>query len=418
MAIYNPYTDMLHTMDKAAKIMGLEKNDYEVLRYPEKELKVSIPVQMDSGEVKIYSGYRVQHSSLLGASKGGLRFHPDEDQEEMKALAAWMTIKNALANLPYGGGKGGVQVDPQLLSERELERLTRGFTRQIASIIGVDRDIPAPDVNTNPQVMAWIADEYSLLTGTWSPGVVTGKPVALGGSMGRAEATGRGCVFTLENYLRKVDKQISDCTVAVQGFGNVGSVGSLLMHQQGAKIIAIGDAQGAIYNPAGIDVEAAFAYANAHNKSLKGYAEHGLQPITNEEILQLDVDVLYLAALENQLNENNMASVKARIILEGANGPTTAEADLYFYENGTVVLPDVLANAGGVIVSYYEWVQNRQSYYWDEDEVNQKLHKNMSKSFEEVWKAIHEYNVPARLACYIVALRRLVAVYKLRGHNG
>ncbi len=418
MAKYNPYEDMLKNLDSAAEVMGLSRGDYEQFRHPERELKVTFPVQMDDGRVEVFSGYRVQHSTMLGSAKGGLRFHPDEDQEEVKALAAWMTIKNAVANLPYGGGKGGVQVDPKTLSQREVERLTRQFVRRIAPIIGPDADVPAPDVNTNPQIMGWIVDEYSALKGTWSPAVVTGKPVALGGSLGRTEATGRGCMFTLQSYLETKGKTLEGLTVSVQGFGNVGSVGALLMHREGAKIVAIGDAVQCLYNPAGLDVEAAFVYANSHGRSLAGYTEAGATNITMHELLTADVDVLYVAALENQLNASNMAEVRAKVILEGANGPTDAEADKYFYEHGIDVLPDVLANGGGVVVSYYEWVQNREGFYWTEEEVNGYLHRNMKKSFNEVWDVIAQYNVRPRLACYIVALRRLVEVAKLRGFNG
>lgn len=418
MAKYNPYEDMLKNLDAAAEVMGLAREEYEQLRHPERELKVTFPVQMDDGRVEVFSGYRVQHSTTLGAAKGGLRFHPDEDQEEVKALAAWMTIKNAVANLPYGGGKGGVQVDPKPLSARELERLTRQFVRRIAPIIGPDADVPAPDVNTNPQIMSWIVDEFSALQGKWSPAVVTGKPVAVGGSLGRTEATGRGCVFTLQSYLEKKGKELAGLTVAVQGFGNVGSVGALLMHQGGAKIVAIGDAVQCLYKPEGLNIPEAFAYANSHGRSLEGYVEEGATNISMAELLASEVDVLYMAALENQLNASNMADVRAKVILEGANGPTDADADKYFYEHGIDVLPDVLANAGGVVVSYYEWVQNREGFYWTEDEVNTYLHRNMKKSFEEVWGAIEQYGVRSRLACYIVALRRLVEVAKLRGFNG
>ena len=417
MAKYNPYEDMLKNLDSAAEVMGLSRGDYEQFRHPERELKVTFPVQMDDGRVEVFSGYRVQHSTMLGSAKGGLRFHPDEDQEEVKALAAWMTIKNAVANLPYGGGKGGVQVDPKTLSQREVERLTRQFVRRIAPIIGPDADVPAPDVNTNPQIMGWIVDEYSALKGTWSPAVVTGKPVALGGSLGRTEATGRGCMFTLQSYLETKGKTLEGLTVSVQGFGNVGSVGALLMHREGAKIVAIGDAVQCLYNPEGLDVEAAFVYANSHGRSLAGYTEAGATNITMHELLTADVDVLYVAALENQLNASNMAEVRAKVILEGANGPTDAEADKYFYEHGIDVLPDVLANGGGVVVSYYEWVQNKASFYWTEEEVNERLTKNMQNSFEAVWEMQHKYNVPPRQAAYMVALERLVVETRWRGYN-
>lgn len=265
MSTYNPYENMLNTLDEAAEKLGYTRNDYEVLRHPERELTVSLPVKMDDGHIEVYSGYRVQHSTILGSAKGGLRFHPDSDENEVRALAAWMTIKNAIAHLPYGGGKGGIKVDPHKLSQRELERLTRTFVRAISPIIGVEKDVPAPDVNTNPQIMAWFVDEYSALQGKWTPGVVTGKPIQVGGSLGRNEATGRGCMFTLKSYLTLKNKKLSDITLAVQGFGNVGSVGALLMHREGAKIVGIGDINGGLYKADGLDIEKAYEYANSHN---------------------------------------------------------------------------------------------------------------------------------------------------------
>lgn len=411
---YNPYEDMLRTMDLAAESMGMPREEYEILRYPEREIKVAIPLTMDNGERRVYHGYRIQHSSLLGPYKGGLRFHADEDQNEVKTLAAWMTIKTAIAGIPYGGGKGGITVDPKTLSKGELERLTRGFVDKIAAVIGPDKDIPAPDVNTNPKIMAWIVDEYSKIAQEWSPGVVTGKPIEIGGSLGRTEATGRGCVFTLESYLDKVGQELAGLKIAVQGFGNVGSVGALLMHEKGAKIVAVGDADVVIYNPEGLDIPKAFEYANSHGRSLLGYEEENMQVIERSELLTLDVDALYMAALENQLNEGNMRDIKAKIIIEGANGPTTSEADKYFHENGIMVLPDVLCNGGGVVGSYFEWVQNKAGYYWSEEEFNQKLKANMDKSFKAVWDVMQEFNAPPRMACYMFALKRLVEVIKLR----
>lgn len=418
MAKYNPYENLLNTLDEAAKTLGYERNDYEVIRHPERELTVSVPIRMDDGHVEVFSGYRVQHSTILGSSKGGLRFHPDADENEVRALAGWMTIKNAIAHLPYGGGKGGIKVDPHKLSQRELERLTRGFVRAISPIIGVEKDVPAPDVNTNPQIMAWIVDEFSALQGQWTPGVVTGKPLQVGGSLGRNEATGRGCMFTLKSYLEKKGKKMSDVTMAVQGFGNVGSVGALLMHREGAKVVGIGDINGCFYNPKGLDVEAAYQYANSHGRSLKGYEEPGMKVISMPELLALEVDVLYMAALENQLNAGNMETIRAKIILEGANGPTTNEADKYFVEHGIDVLPDVLTNSGGVVVSYYEWVQNKAGFYWTEEEVNAKLEQNMKTSFEEVWAMQEEYKVYPRLAAYMVALKRLTETRNMKGYLG
>ena len=418
MSQYNPYQNLLQTLDEAAKTLGYEQNDYEVLRHPERELTVALPIRMDDGQIQVFTGYRTQHSTILGPAKGGLRFHPDSDEHEVRALAGWMTIKNAIAHLPYGGGKGGIKVDPKKLSLREQERLTRAFVRAIRPIIGVEKDVPAPDVNTNPQIMAWFADEYSALEGRWTPGVVTGKPLQVGGSLGRNEATGRGCMLTLKSYLEKKGKKLADISLAVQGFGNVGSVGSLLMHREGAKIVAIGDVNGCFYNPNGLDIEAAYEYANANGRSLAGYSESGMSMISMAEMLALEVDVLYMAALENQLNAENMHTIRAKVILEGANGPTTHDADKHFFANGIDVLPDVLTNGGGVVVSYYEWVQNKAGFYWSEDEVNEKLAKNMKMSFDEVWNMQEQYQVYPRLAAYMVALRRLTETRNLKGFIG
>lgn len=415
MAGYDPYQTMLNVLDEAASQLQLDSQLYEFVRYPERELTVSLPLVKDDGTVQVYSGYRVQHSSARGPAKGGIRFHPEANENEVKALAAWMSIKCAIADIPYGGAKGGIQVDPQTLSKRDLERLTRLYVQRIAPFIGTDTDVPAPDVNTNAQVMAWIVDEYSKLQGKWEPGVVTGKPLEIGGSLGRNEATGRGLCYTLLSYLDTLGKKAADITMAVQGFGNVGSVGALLMHREGVKITAIGDVHGSLYNPNGIDIEAAYVYANSHGRSLKGYVEEGVTIIPNEELLRLPVDVLFMAALENQLNEKTMKGVKASVILEGANGPTTKEADAYFLEQGIEVLPDVMANVGGVVGSYYEWVQNKTGLYWTEEEYNQKLKENMKKSFEAVWKMKAEHGVTSRLACYMIALQRIVQAQQLRG---
>ncbi len=418
MAEYNPYENMLHVLDKAAETLGLSKNDYEFVRYPERELTVSLPIVMDDGHVEVFSGYRVQHSTARGAAKGGIRFHPASDENEVKALAAWMTIKNAIGNIPYGGAKGGIRVDPKKLSQRELARLTRTYVRRIAPFIGPDKDVPAPDVNTNGQIMAWIADEYSAVTGEWTPGVVTGKPIVTGGSLGRNEATGRGLTYTLETWCEKKGIPMNSLTLAVQGFGNVGSVGALLMHQAGVKVIAIGDIDGSLYNPGGIDVEAAYTYANSHGRSLKGYTEAGSTVIPNPELLKLPVDVLFMAALENQLHEGTMEGVQAKVVLEGANGPTTEEADAYFEKKGIEVLPDVMSNVGGVVGSYYEWVQNKTGLYWTEEEYNERLKKNMRESYEAVDAIRKEYGVTYRLASYMLALKRVVEAQNARGFLG
>lgn len=418
MSNYNPYENMLHVLDQAADHLGLTANQYEFVRHPERELTVSLPIVMDDGHVEVFSGYRVQHSTARGAAKGGIRFHPQSDENEVKALAAWMTIKNAIGNIPYGGAKGGIKVDPKKLSQRELARLTRTYVRRIAPIIGPDRDVPAPDVNTNGQIMAWIVDEYSQLKGEWTPGVVTGKPIVTGGSLGRNEATGRGLTYTLQNWCEKVGEKMENLTLAVQGFGNVGSVGAWLMHKEGVKVVAIGDIDGSLYNPNGIDVDAAYEYANSHGRSLKGYKEEGATVIPNSELFNLKVDVLFMAALENQLHEGTMEGVQARVVLEGANGPTTEAADAYFEKKGIEVLPDVLANVGGVVGSYYEWVQNKTGFYWTEEEYNQKLKQNMKQSFEDVYALKEKYHVTYRLAAYMLALQRVVEAQNTRGFLG
>lgn len=418
MANYNPYENMLHVLDKAAEVLGYKKNDYEFVRYPERELTVSIPITMDDGHVEVFSGYRVQHNTARGAAKGGIRFHPASDENEVKALAAWMTIKNAIGNIPYGGAKGGIKVDPHKLSQRELQRLARGYVRKIFPIIGPDKDVPAPDVNTNGQIMAWIADEYAALSGKWEPGVVTGKPLATGGSLGRNEATGRGLLFTLETWCEKNHKKMDGLTMAVQGFGNVGSVGSLLIHRQGVKVVCVGDINGTWYNPNGLDIEAMYVYTNSHGRSLKGYTEAGATIIPDRDLFSQDVDVLFMAAMENQLNEKTMELVKAKLVLEGANGPTTEEADICFEKKGIEVLPDVMSNVGGVVGSYFEWVQNRTGYYWTEDEYNERLKIKMRQGYEDVLALKEKYKVTYRLAAYMLALQRVVEAQNTRGFLG
>lgn len=326
-----------------------------------------------------------------------------------------MTIKCAVANIPYGGAKGGVRVDPSKLSKNELMRMTKRYTAQIAPILGPQQDIPAPDVNTNGEVMAWIVDAYSSLVGYNCPAVVTGKPAEIGGSLGRPEATGRGATFTLMNYVKEVNLDPTKMTVAVQGFGNVGSIGVKLMQDQGFKVVAISDIVGTFYKKDGIDIEAAMKYSASNNKSLKGYTEPGLEMIDTADFWNLDVDVLFPAALENQINESNAKDIKAKIIVEGANGPTTVEADKILGDKGVVVLPDILANAGGVVVSYFEWVQNLQSFYWDEEDVNNKLANIMKKAFDGVWQMSVEKKVNMRMAAYMIAIQRVAAAQKLKG---
>lgn len=411
---YNPYQNMLDVLDEAAQHLGFTLNDYVTLRHSERELTVSIPIIMDDGHTEVFTGYRVQHNSTKGPCKGGLRFHPQTNLDEVKALAAWMTWKCAVVNLPFGGAKGGIQCDPSKFSEAELRRLTRRYTAMILPILGPEKDIPAPDVNTNPQIMAWIMDTYSMFKGYSVPGVVTGKPLELGGSLGRTEATGRGVMLTTLSTLEKLGLKAQGMSVAVQGFGNVGSIGAKLLQQQGFKIVAIGDAFVSLYKKDGINVEAAIEYANSNKRSLQGYTEEGLQIISNKDLLALNVDILFLAALENQLKKDNANNVRAKIVIEGANGPTTKDADKILENKGIIIVPDILANAGGVVVSYFEWVQNGQFYMWDEEYVNANLEKIMKKAFTEVWNVHIEKKVPLRMAAYMVALNRIVKAKKLR----
>jgi len=411
---YNPYQNMLDVLDDAALKLGLEHNDYSTLRTPERELIVSVPVIMDDGHTEVFTGYRVQHSSSRGPCKGGIRFHPKADLDEVKALAAWMSFKCAVVNIPYGGAKGGVTCDPAELSMSELQRLTRRYIAMILPLIGPEKDIPAPDVGTNPQVMAWIMDTFSMFKGYSVPGVVTGKPIEIGGSLGRTEATGRGVMLSTLTMLDKLGLEAKNMTVAVQGFGNVGSIGAKLLKEKGFCIAAISDAFCALYKKDGINIEAAIQYANNNNKSIKGYYEEGIQVMTNETLLELDVDILFLAALENQIKKDNADRIRARIIVEGANGPTTKDADEILANKGIIVIPDILANAGGVVVSYFEWVQNGQSFMWDENYINNNLEKIMKKAFTEVWDVHIEKRVPLRMAAYMVALNRIVKAKKAR----
>ena len=354
---YNPYENMLNVLEEAGRKLGMPRNDYITLLSPERELIVSIPVIMDDGRTEVFQGYRVQYSSVRGPCKGGIRFHPDADLDEVKALAAWMTWKCAVVNIPYGGAKGGIRVDPAKLSKNEIMRMTKRYAAEILPFIGPEKDIPAPDVNTDGQVMAWMMDTFSRIKGHVVPGVVTGKPLEIGGSLGRVEATGRGAMLTLLNHLAKIGQEAKGKTIAVQGFGNVGSIGAKLMKDEGCVIMAISDIDGTIYNPNGIDIEKAIDYAMKNNKSLNGYSEPGLKTISLEEFWALPVDILFPAALENQINGGNAKTIQAKIIIEGANGPTTVEADKILEDRGVTVLPDILANAGGVVVSYFEWVQ-------------------------------------------------------------
>ena len=413
MKTYNAYDNFLAVLDKAAKELKLNESDYISLRYPERELKVSCPVRMDDGSVKVFEGYRVQHSTVRGPAKGGIRYHQKVDDSEVKALAAWMSIKCAVADIPYGGAKGGIKVDPGELSGAELERLTRVFTSLIYPVIGPYKDVPAPDVNTTPQIMGYIMDEYSKLNGCATPGVVTGKPIEIGGSLGRTEATGRGVMFAARLLMEKLGKSLKGVKVAVQGMGNVGSIAAVLLHREGAVIVGVSDVSGGLYDPNGLDMEKIFAHVK-QRKLLSDFDAGNVKRITNDELLVCDCEMLVPAALENQITVNNANDIKAKYIVEGANGPVTAQADEILDKNGVIVVPDILANGGGVVVSYFEWVQNLQSFYWDEDYVNELLSNKMTKSFNEVWDIAKTNGKSMRLGAYMLAIKRIVSVKKIR----
>ena len=412
---YNPYENMLHVLDEAAEKLGLTKNEYVTLRYPERELTVSIPVKMDNGEIKVFEGYRVQHNSSRGPYKGGIRFHQNANMDEVKALAAWMSFKCAVVNIPYGGAKGGIKVDPRELSREELIRLTRRYTTRILPIIGPDQDIPAPDVNTNGEVMGWIMDTYSMFKGHAVPGVVTGKPVELGGSVGRLEATGRGVIIITYRSLQSMGLDPAEQTYVVQGLGNVGGVAAGILYEDGRKVVAVGDWSGGVYCKDGLDIPAIRAFLSDRSKALKDYEAEGVSHITNDELLTTKCDVLIPAALENQITADNADRIQAKLIVEAANGPTTVEADQILDRKGIVVVPDILANAGGVVVSYFEWVQNIQSMAWDLEEVNKTLEKIMLKAYNEVEKTAKDHNSSMRMGAYMVAVNRIVTAGKMRG---
>jgi glutamate dehydrogenase/leucine dehydrogenase len=410
----NPYDSMLQRFDVAAKIIGLSPDTYTILKSPIKQIMVSLPVQMDNGKTQVFEGYRIIHSKLLGPSKGGIRYSPQVDLDDVKALAAWMTFKCAIADIPYGGAKGGITCNPTLMSVGERERLTRAYAAAMSDVFGVDKDIPAPDVATGAMEMAWILDTLSKIKGEFLPGVVTGKPINLGGSLGRVEATGRGVMVAAIQAMEKLNMDPLKATAAVQGFGNVGSITAKHFNIQGINVIAISDAFGGYYNEKGINIQEAMDYRDSHNGLLEGYT--GGVKITNEELLALQVDVLAPCALENQITDKNAHHIKAKLIVEGANGPTHANADSILHERGIIVVPDVLANGGGVTVSYFEWVQNRTGYYWTEEDVNSKAEISMKKAFENVWTVSKKHNVSLRIAAYVFALDKLSKAVEFRGH--
>ncbi len=408
----NPFEAMMSRFDRAAELLDLEPGLYKILRHAEKQILISVPVLMDNGDIEVFTGYRVLHNTSRGPGKGGIRFDLNVTLDEVKALAAWMTWKCAVVSIPFGGAKGGVICDPLKLSVGELERLTRRYTAGIMNTLGPDSDVPAPDVNTNERVMAWVMDTYSMHVRHTVTSVVTGKPVEMGGSLGRREATGRGCMIVTLDALKQLGMPVAGTTVAIQGFGNVGSVAAQLLEREGCRITAISDRTGGLVNPNGIDVDEAVKHVRLH-RSLEGFT--GGDHITNEELLTMDVDVLLPAALENVITRKNAAKIKAKIICEGANGPTTAVADAILDEKGIFVIPDILANAGGVTVSYFEWVQDRGGYFWAEDVVNERLMQIMSRSFGDVLELSRQHKVNMRTAAYMLAISRVATVHRLRG---
>jgi len=408
----NPFEAMMARFDHAAELLNLDPGIYKVLREPEKQLIVSIPIQRDNGEIEVFTGIRVLHNSARGPGKGGIRFDLNVTLDEVKALAAWMTWKCAVVNIPFGGAKGGVICDPSVLSVAELERLTRRYTANIMHLLGPESDIPAPDVNTNERVMAWIMDTYSMHMRHSVTAVVTGKPVEMGGSLGRREATGRGCMITTREALKHMGLPMRGTKVAVQGFGNVGSVAAQLLEQEGCTVVAVSDKTGAVYNANGLVIGEALSWMREH-RYLQGFP--GAESITNEELLTLDVDVLLPAAMENVITRKNADKVRAKVICEGANGPTTPGADRILEEKGVFVIPDILANAGGVTVSYFEWVQDRAGYFWDEQTVNERLEVIIQRSFQDVLAVARRHEVNMRTAAYMLAMERVAAVHRLRG---
>lgn len=408
----NPFEIAQLLIYNAVRELGMPMAIYEYLKEPQRVLTVSIPVRMENGEVKTFIGYRSQHSDVIGPCKGGVRFHPDVTLDEVKALSMWMTFKCAVLGLPFGGGKGGVICNPAEMTRRDLENLSRGYIRALAGFVGPDRDIPAPDVNTNQQVMGWMMDEYSRMKGYNTPGLITGKPMVLGGSAGRGAATGRGTVICIREAAKRIGLSLRGASAAIQGFGNVGSHTAMLLDELGVKVVAIVDARGGAYNPSGIHItEAVDYYTKAGTVAGLPYT----QPISTDELLALDVDVLVPAALENQITLANANSIKARIVAEAANGPTTPEAARVLTEKGVLQIPDILCNAGGVTVSYFEWVQNIQNYYWPEDEVNQKLESMMVGAFNAVYKVHEQRHVSMRRAAYMVAIKRIADAMAARG---
>ena len=404
---------VLARLDVAAKLMNLSNEVLEVLRNPSKQVKVSLPIMMDNGKIQVFEGYRTIHSTHLGPSKGGIRYAMDVNADEVMALAAWMSFKCAVANLPYGGAKGGIKCDPRAMSVGELERLSRAYAVSMKDVFGVNRDIPAPDMGTSGREMAWILDEFNKINGEDSPGVITGKPIAIGGSLGRDAATGRGVMVNTLAALKKMNLKPNEVTAIVQGFGNVGSHAARLLSEKGIKIVGIGDHTASFYNEKGIDIKAALEFAAKNNRVLKGFT--GATEIKSDELLTSKCDVLVPAALQNVITEDNAGKIQAKLIVEGANGPTAPEADTILNDKKIICVPDILANSGGVTVSYFEWVQNKAGYYWTEEEVNTKHDLKMEIAFEAVWNNAAQFKTGMRIGAYITALQKIEQGVKLKG---
>ena len=408
----NPFESMMSRFDRAAQLLDLDPDLYAVLRVPNRELKVYIPTKMDSGRIQVFEGYRVQHNFARGPAKGGIRYAPDVSLDEVRALAAWMTWKCAVVNVPFGGAKGGIICDPQQMSVGELERMTRRYAAELLDFIGPEKDVPAPDMNTNEQTMAWIMDTYSMHARHTVNAVVTGKPIDLGGSAGRREATGRGILFVVNEAIKRYKMTPAETRVVVQGSGNVGGIGAELLHKSGYKVVGISDIHGGIYNRNGIDIPHALGYLRT-TRSFEGY--EGVEFVDNQELLELECDVLVPAATENQISSQNADRLKCKVLAEGANGPTTAAADEILHQKGIFVIPDILANAGGVTVSYFEWVQDRMGYFWPEDVVNERLQQKMVASFNDLCRYADAHHVDTRTAAYMLAIDRVAYDTRMRG---
>ncbi len=407
------YEYVLNYLEKAAKIIDLDPNVLKILKEPRKVTMVNLPIQMDDGSFQVFTGYRVQHSIVRGPGKGGVRYHPGVNLDEVKSLAAWMTWKCAVLGIPFGGAKGGITCDPKKMSPHELERLTRRYVSDLMGVLGPEKDIPAPDVNTNEQTMAWMMDTYCMNTGQYTSSIVTGKPVVLGGSRGRHAATGNGVGLSVREAANMLGMDLSKCTVAIQGFGNVGSFSALSLVSLGAKVIAVSDVNGALRNKKGLDVEALIKYTKENNGSIVGFP--GAEEFDPQKLLRCKCDILIPAALENVITAKNAGSIKAKIIGEGANGPTTPDADEILFQNGVTVIPDILCNAGGVTVSYFEWVQDRMGYFWSEEDVNHRLEEHMVRAFNDVRRVAREHQCSLRMASYVLAVKRVSDVLLMRG---